>query len=27
LDENEFIYKGYQMTVFPDSITKQTPLV
>ena len=27
MDENEFIYKGYQMTVFPDSITKQTPLV
>ena len=27
LDENEFIYKGYQMAVFPDSVDKQTPLV
>ena len=27
LDENEFIYKGYQMAVFPDSVDKQTPMV
>ena len=27
LDGNEFIYKGYQMTVFPDSVDKQTPMI
>ena len=27
LGENEFIYKGYQMAVFPDSVDKQTPMV
>lgn len=27
MHENEFIYKGYQMAVFPDSVDKQTPLV
>lgn len=27
LDENEFIYKGYKMTVFPDSVDKQTPII
>lgn len=27
LDANEFIYKGYKMTVFPDSVDKQTPMI
>tara|TARA_B100001250_G_scaffold392745_1_gene394800 strand:- start:106 stop:954 length:849 start_codon:yes stop_codon:yes gene_type:complete len=27
LGEKEFIYKGYQMAVFPDSVDKQTPMV
>ncbi|NQT64287.1 MAG: protein deglycase HchA [Candidatus Marinimicrobia bacterium] len=27
LNGNEFIYKGYQMTVFPDSVDKQTPMI
>ena len=27
LGEKEFIYKGYQMAVFPDSVDKQTPIV
>jgi molecular chaperone Hsp31 and glyoxalase 3 len=27
LDGFEFIYKGYRMTVFPDSVDKQTPVV
>lgn len=27
LDGNEFIYKGYQMTVFPDAVDKQTPMI
>jgi molecular chaperone Hsp31 and glyoxalase 3 len=24
---NEFIYKGYQMAVFPDAVDKQTPMI
>ena len=27
LDANEFIYKGYKMAVFPDSVDKQTPMI
>jgi len=27
LDANEFIYKGYKMAVFPDSVDKQTPII
>jgi len=27
LDDNEFIYKGYKMAVFPDSVDKQTPMI
>ena len=27
LDEQEFIYGGYQMAVFPDSVDKQTPMI
>lgn len=27
LDGNEFIYKGYKMTVFPDAVDKQTPMI
>jgi molecular chaperone Hsp31 and glyoxalase 3 len=27
LDGNAFIYKGYQMAVFPDSVDKQTPMI
>ncbi len=27
LNDNEFIYSGYQMTVFPDSVDKQTPMI
>ena len=27
LDENEFLYAGYEMAVFPDSIDKQTPFI
>ena len=27
LDANSFIYKDYQMAVFPDSVDKQTPMV
>ena len=27
LDGNEFIYTGYQMAVFPDSVDKQTPMI
>ena len=27
LNGNEFIYQGYQMTVFPDSVDKQTPMI
>ncbi len=27
LDGNEFIYKGYKMAVFPDSVDKQTPKI
>lgn len=27
LDGNEFIYKGYKMAVFPDSVDKQTPMI
>ena len=23
----DFIYQGYQMTVFPDSVDKQTPMI
>jgi D-lactate dehydratase / protein deglycase len=26
-DEEEFIYKGYNMCVFPDSVDKQTPMI
>lgn len=25
--ENEFLYDGYKMTVFPDSVDKQTPMI
>lgn len=27
LDQKEFIYKGYDMTVFPDAVDKQTPMI
>lgn len=27
LDSNPFLYEGYQMTVFPDSMDKQTPMI
>ncbi len=27
LDQQEFIYKGYKMAVFPDSVDKQTPMI
>lgn len=27
LEGNEFIYEGYEMTVFPDSVDKQTPII
>ena len=27
LDANEFIYSGYKMAVFPDSVDKQTPII
>jgi molecular chaperone Hsp31 and glyoxalase 3 len=27
LNGNKFIYKGYKMTVFPDSVDKQTPMI
>jgi len=27
LDANEFIYSGYKMAVFPDSVDKQTPMI
>ena len=27
LEDNEFIYEGYEMAVFPDSVDKQTPMV
>ena len=27
LESSEFIYKGYKMAVFPDSVDKQTPMV
>jgi len=27
LNGNKFIYKDYQMTVFPDSVDKQTPMI
>lgn len=27
LDNQEFLYKGYKMAVFPDSVDKQTPMV
>jgi molecular chaperone Hsp31 and glyoxalase 3 len=27
LDDNEFVYKGYKMAVFPDSVDKQTPMI
>ena len=27
LDGNEFLYGGYNMAVFPDSVDKQTPMV
>jgi len=27
LDGHEFIYDGYEMTVFPDAIDKQTPMI
>lgn len=27
LEGNEFLYKGYKMCVFPDSVDKQTPMV
>ena len=27
LNEQAFIYKGYKMTVFPDSVDKQTPMI
>ena len=27
LESSEFIYKGYKMAVFPDSVDKQTPIV
>lgn len=27
LEGNEFIYEGYEMTVFPDSVDKQTPVI
>ncbi len=27
LDGKKFIYSGYQMTVFPDSVDRQTPLI
>lgn len=27
LNGNEFIYKGYKMAVFPDSVDKQTPMI
>ena len=26
-DEEEFIYRGYDMCVFPDSVDKQTPMI
>ncbi len=27
LEGNEFLYKGYEMAVFPDSVDKQTPMI
>lgn len=27
LDNQEFLYKGYEMAVFPDSVDKQTPMI
>jgi len=27
LNDQEFIYKGYKMAVFPDSVDKQTPMI
>ncbi|MFK7950937.1 MAG: glyoxalase III HchA [Saprospiraceae bacterium] len=27
LDNQEFLYKGYNMAVFPDSVDKQTPMI
>ena len=27
LDNQEFIYKGYKMAVFPDAVDKQTPMI
>jgi len=27
LDGNDFLYDGYEMTVFPDSIDKMTPMI
>ncbi len=27
LNDEKFIYSGYQMTVFPDSVDKQTPMI
>ena len=27
LDANSFIYKDYKMTVFPDTVDKQTPII
>ena len=27
LNGNEFLYKGYKMAVFPDSVDKQTPMI
>jgi len=27
LNDQEFLYKGYNMAVFPDSVDKQTPMI
>ena len=27
LNNQEFLYKGYKMAVFPDSVDKQTPMI
>ena len=27
LDDNPFLYEGYEMAVFPDSVDKQTPMI
>jgi molecular chaperone Hsp31 and glyoxalase 3 len=27
IDNNEFLYKGYNLAVFPDSVDNQTPMI